>query len=207
MRKCPALIALIIFLLLSAATVAGSSPRPAMPPAGMLAEGLCSYVVDGDTAWFEVMEASVYVAHSYRFIGVNTPETVHPEKAPEPYGPEASAFTAETLLGRRVYIEYDTERIDDYGRHLCYVWLEDGTLFNLTLLELGYGKLSLFPPNMKYADYLAAAQKAARQAQAGLWAPPESAASAIDLSSMTDEELRALQTRITEELRRRSGED
>ena len=203
MRKALALTALLLVLLVTPALAA----HPAMPDPDKLVRGYCSRVVDGDTAWIEVVEDAIPVAHTYRLIGVDTPETVHPDKPPQFYGKEASAFTAETLQDKWVYIEYDLEQTDDYKRHLGYVWLEDGTLFNMTLLEQGYGKFMVIAPNVRYSAFFIAAQKAAQKAQVGIWAPAPASVLLIDLKSMTLEELQILQTRITDELYKRSDRD
>lgn len=121
-----------------------------MPDKADLLEVVCVRPVDGDTAWFE--EISGLVVHKVRFIGIDTPETVHPDKPVQEYGPEASAFTKEMLFGKTVWLEYDIEEYDRYARHLCYIWLEDGSLFNLTLIEEGYAVPSIYPPNVKYVE-------------------------------------------------------
>src|SRR3954470_7439751 len=59
--------------------------------------------VDGDT----VRVRTVRGAETVRFLGVNTPETHHPTKGVECYGPEAAAFTARVLTGRRIELELD----------------------------------------------------------------------------------------------------
>ena len=177
--------------------------KPHMPDLSELIKGYCPQVIDGDTAWIEVVEDGIPVTHSYRLIGVDTPETVHPDIPPQPYGAEASAFTTESLLDKWVYIEYDLEKKDDYDRHLAYVWLEDGSLFNLTLLEKGYGKFLVIAPNVKYSAFLIYAQKAAKNAQVGVWSPLPEVVLSVDLESMTVTELMLLQTRITEELTQR----
>ena len=51
-------------------------------------------VVDGDTIVLEVQNQTEIV----RLLGVDTPETVHPSKPIECFGPEASAFTKATLV-------------------------------------------------------------------------------------------------------------
>lgn len=56
-----------------------------------------SRFIDGDT--FEVMFDDGHV-ETVRLIGVDTPETVHPSKGSEPYGPEASEYTKTMLSGR-----------------------------------------------------------------------------------------------------------
>ena len=58
-----------------------------------------------------------------RLIGVDTPETVLPQKPVEYYGKEASAFTKRLAEGQEVRLEYDQQRRDHYGRTLAYVWL------------------------------------------------------------------------------------
>ncbi len=43
-----------------------------------------------------------------RLLGVDTPETVHPNKPVQFYGKEASNFTKESLTGKSVWLEYDS---------------------------------------------------------------------------------------------------
>ena len=51
-------------------------------------------VVDGDTIVLRVQDQTETV----RLLGIDTPETVHPTKPIECFGPEASAFTKATLV-------------------------------------------------------------------------------------------------------------
>ena len=139
-----------------------------MPDKADLLEVVCAKVVDGDTAWFE--DVDQFVVHKVRFIGIDTPETVHPNKAVMPYGKEASSFTKAALQDKTVYLEYDIEQFDRYARHLCYIWMDDGSLFNLTLIAQGYAVLMTYPPNVKYVDYFVEAQTQARECGFGLWA-------------------------------------
>lgn len=122
-------------------------------------------VVDGDTIEVKMGETKEKV----RLIGIDTPETVHPEKEEEPYGKEASDFTKERLNGQEIRLELDVEERDRYGRLLAYVWLGD-EMFNDTLLREGYARLATFPPNVKYVERFTATQKEARESQRGLWA-------------------------------------
>ena len=93
---------------------------------------LVERVVDGDTI---IVEGVGRV----RLIGVDTPETVHPNRPVEFFGKEASAFTKGLLEGKRVRLEYDQERQDRYGRTLAYVYLTDGTFVNAEIIRRGYG--------------------------------------------------------------------
>ncbi|MFM8947903.1 MAG: thermonuclease family protein, partial [Acidimicrobiaceae bacterium] len=84
-------------------------------------------VIDGDTIVLRVQNQTETV----RLLGVDTPETVHPSKPIECYGPEASAFTKATLAkGSTVKLLRDVEPRDRFQRLLVYLFLADGTLFN-----------------------------------------------------------------------------
>jgi len=123
-----------------------------------------SKVIDGDTIKLENGE-------TVRLIGIDTPETVHPSKAVEYYGKEASNFTRMMAEGKRVRLEFDVQTRDKYNRLLAYVYLEDGTFVNAELVKEGYAKVSTYPPNVKYADLFTELQKEARENNKGLWAP------------------------------------
>jgi len=132
-------------------------------------------VVDGDTLKVNLAGEEYKV----RLIGVNTPETNHPVKRVEPYGPEAKAFTKKMLTGRTVYLEFDVQEKDRYGRLLAYVWLEKPTqitdeeirtkMFNAILLLEGYAQVMTVQPNVKYVDYFLQYQREAMESGKGLW--------------------------------------
>jgi micrococcal nuclease len=141
-----------------------TTPLPIMPPD--LVPAIVDHVVDGDTAWFLIDGVNTKV----RLIGIDTPETVHPTKDIEFYGKEASDFTKAALPeGAEVWLEYDTELKDKYDRDLCYVWLQNGTMLNYTLVLEGYAQVYTFPPNVKYVDMFVDAQRVARENGLGLW--------------------------------------
>ncbi len=58
-------------------------------------------IVDGDTIWVTVTEPGgplqAGASHNIRLLEIDTPETKHPQKGKECWGPEATAF-AERLL-------------------------------------------------------------------------------------------------------------
>ena len=122
-------------------------------------------VVDGDT--IEISPA-IDGVEEVRLIGVDTPETKDPNEGVEPYGPEASAFATDELTGRRVGLEFDVERIDQYDRLLAYVYV-GGEMFNEELVEEGYAQTYPYPPNTKYEDRFAEAQEEARAGGLGIW--------------------------------------
>ncbi len=132
-------------------------------------------VADGDTIKVEAFGKT----HTVRLIGVNTPETKHPTKGVEPYGPEAKKFTTKRLTGKIVWLELDVEERDKYNRLLAYVWLEKPVkfseeeirtkMFNAILLLEGYAQVMTIPPNVKYADHFVKFQREAFEKRKGLW--------------------------------------
>jgi micrococcal nuclease len=119
-------------------------------------------VVDGDTI---VIEGDIKV----RLIGVDTPEVNGPSTDLEYYGEQASAYTKAALTDKTVYLDMDVSETDKYGRLLRYLYLDDGTFFNLKMVEDGYAYASTYPPDVKYAQVFKEAASAARDKSAGLW--------------------------------------
>jgi len=99
-------------------------------------------VVDGDTIIVDLNGAEERV----RLIGIDTPESVHPDKEKNvEYGQIASAFTKDMLEGKQVHLEFDVQERDQYGRLLAYVYL-NGEMFNKILLEQGHATVVTYPP-------------------------------------------------------------
>ena len=103
-----------------------------------------------------------------RILGVDTPETHHPTKGVECFGPEAAAFTTERLTGRIVTLEDDVERRDLYDRRLSYV-IVGGERFEDELLRRGLARLLVIAPNRAHAVEMLSEELAARRAGRGLW--------------------------------------
>lgn len=118
-------------------------------------------VIDGDTIEIEG-------GQRVRYIGIDTPETVHPSKPVECYGKEASDKNKELVEGKMVTLEKDVSKTDKYGRLLRYVWLGD-MMVNEYLVREGYAQSSTYPPDVKYQDRFVEAQRRAREEEKGLW--------------------------------------
>jgi len=124
-------------------------------------------VVDGDTLVLENGER-------VRLIGVDTPETKHPNKPVQRFGKEATAFTQKMVQGKSVRIEFEqgyapTRHKDRYGRTLAYVFLEDGTFLNAEIVKQGYGHAyTRFP--FRYLKEFRQLEREAREQGRGLWA-------------------------------------
>jgi micrococcal nuclease len=120
--------------------------------------------VDGDTIHVRIGDRVDII----RLLGVDTPETHHPTKPVQCFGPEAAAYTKRRLEGRTVTLEDDVEPRDIYDRRLAYVYL-DGHRFNDELLQKGYARLLVIPPNGSHARQMLAEELAAKRAGVGLW--------------------------------------
>ena len=162
------LISLMIGLIIVAAgyysesrSVSNTTATPA--PAGMY------HIVrfdDGDTIVVDMNG----VEEKIRFIGVDTPETQDPRKAVQCFGKAASNYTQGRIGDQPIRLETDplsTNR-DRYDRLLRYVYLPDGTLMNLDIIQQGYGFAYTSFPFTK-SDEFRASQTTAREQGKGLW--------------------------------------
>ena len=84
----------------AAASVPATQPVPRVEPPDGSSHAIVA-VVDGDTAKIEFEGETI----SMRIIGIDTPETVHPSRPVEPYGPEATVRARELLEGKTVTLD------------------------------------------------------------------------------------------------------
>jgi micrococcal nuclease len=125
-------------------------------------------VIDGDTLVVDIAGADEHV----RLIGIDTPETVAPDRPDECFGAEASQRLADLAPpGTALRLERDVEARDQYDRLLAYVYrARDGMFLNLAQVTGGFAEPLAYPPNTAHrADFERAARRA-RVAGAGLWA-------------------------------------
>jgi micrococcal nuclease len=123
--------------------------------------------VDGDTIVLNDVQ-------KVRLIGVDTPETKHPNKPVEYFGKEATEFTKRLCEGKKVRLEYDWQKTDKYGRTLAYVFvLENGKeiFLNAEIIKRGYGYAYLkYPFKDEYMRAFREYERQAREEGLGLWA-------------------------------------
>ncbi|MBM4371074.1 MAG: thermonuclease family protein [Deltaproteobacteria bacterium] len=139
--------AALVFLVLAGCAVGGRLQRVV-------------YVIDGDTL---VLAGGERV----RLLGVDTPETHHPEVPVQRFGQEASAFTKKVATDRLVRLEAGPQERDAYGRLLAYVWM-DGNCLNRELVRRGYAVAATRFPHPRMDEFLAA-EAEARAKKYGLW--------------------------------------
>jgi micrococcal nuclease len=126
-------------------------------------------VVDGDTISVDIDGRREMV----RLIGVDAPETVHPTKGVQCFGPEASQFLTRLLpKGTMLRIERDVEARDAFDRLLLYVFLatpHGERLINVELVLRGFARPLNIAPNEQYRDFFVAANINANRHRRGLW--------------------------------------
>lgn len=135
------------------------------------------HIADGDTV---TVVAGDGLEYRVRLIGIDTPESVNTDEAKNnEYGLMASEHTKNILDGtKELYLEYDKEDIDKYGRLLAYVWLSKdqssiNNMLNARILSDGYAIDMGYEPNDKYAKEFKAIRNEADKNCRGLWAYDE----------------------------------
>jgi len=156
------------FVLAAASVLAAAcaSPTPGGGPAAD-GDGVVTHVVDGDTLDVRIGDTEERI----RLIGVDTPESVAPNRPVQCYGAEASAYLASLVPeGTEVRLERDAVARDQFGRLLAYVYrAEDDLLVNLALIEQGYADAVTYGDNEALYPELVAAEAEARDGGRGLW--------------------------------------
>jgi len=126
-------------------------------------------VVDGDTLDVDCPDGK-YPETRVRLWGVDTPETVKQDTPVQYFGPQASKFTKDFALGKRVRLQLEPQQTRDrYGRLLAYVIGPDGTMFNRRLVAEGYAYADPRYPHRR-KDEFRRLQRSAMRARRGLWA-------------------------------------
>lgn len=127
-------------------------------------------VVDGDTV--HVIDSDNNML-KLRLLLIDTPETVHPKKPVEAFGPEASARMTELMNNAEdLHIEYDEgEQTDHYGRHLVYLYA-DGESVHEVLLEEGLARVGYIYEQQRYLEAFREKEQYAKNNQLGIWSVP-----------------------------------
>lgn len=133
------------------------------PPCVLAAtyQGVVERVIDGDTI--------VIDGTTVRLIGIDTPETKHPDKPIQCFGQEASDYATERLEGKRVKYVTDEKypAQDKYDRLLAYLRDSKG-FFNADMIKKGYAfAYTRFP--FKFEKRFVKYEKKAKKKLLGLW--------------------------------------
>lgn len=160
-----------VFFAASAVFSSGQPVGPLLGPVPVLR------VLDGDTV---VLESNLG-PRIVRLIGIDAPETTHPEAGGKLFAAEASSFAQDLLTeGSDVWVELDLETVDAYGRLLAYLynedplgeWLIEGSparMVNLAIARAGFARIMTIEPNSVYADLFEDAVESAQIDGLGIW--------------------------------------
>lgn len=136
-------------------------------------------VVDGDTITVLLSDGT---EKKIRLLSINAEESVSNDTSKNnKYGQMASDFLKEYLSDTtEIWLQYDTDPQDQYGRELCYVWLSENVdvtskkdiennMLNAILLKEGYVYTVIYEPNSTYKDIFYEIEDRARKSNDGLW--------------------------------------
>jgi len=118
-----------------------------------------SEVTDGDTI-------KLSDGRRIRYIGIDAPE----EEAC--FAEEATEINRDLVLGKNVRLERDVNEMDQFGRYLAYVYVQENgkeVFVNQALLIEGAGEFFLDTVNLKYQEVLVQAAEEAHEKKKGLW--------------------------------------
>jgi len=133
-------------------------------------------VITGDTLRLETGDL-------VRLIGVDTPEahksskqhrdariTGIPIAVLEVMANEAANFTKQLVKGKTVAVEFDTQRTDNYGVLVGYVFVVEEDLFvNAEIIKKGYTSYVDTTPNKRYDTLFRKLHKQTQKKVTGLW--------------------------------------
>jgi micrococcal nuclease len=174
-RLLTGLLLVVVFLFLAACSDGGeaatATKRPTATPApsptpGEMVEARLVRISDGDTIVVEIDGLEYRV----RYLGMDTPETHHPDIGAQWLGLEATEANRALLAGGTVMLEKDISDADHYDRILRYIWV-DGQMVQLELLRQGLARVGFYEPDIKYCQQFFTAEREAQQAKRGLWGP------------------------------------
>lgn len=150
------LVAVIVSKIEDKKSAGETSPIPESSPLYTVAR-----VIDGDTIELET-------GQKVRYIGIDTPETVAPNKPDGCFGKDAANKNRELVEGKQVRLEKDVNDTDRYGRLLRYVYVDD-IFVNEYLVRQGYAFAVSYPPDISKQEILREAENEAKTHLRGLW--------------------------------------
>ncbi|MBN1582624.1 MAG: thermonuclease family protein [Anaerolineae bacterium] len=170
------LIAIVLSMAMCTAPAPTATARPTstplpLPTATLIPaekqEARVLRVIDGDTIIVDLQGKQYRV----RYIGIDTPETHHPDDGADYWGFEATDANRQLVPeGSIVVLQRDLSETDIYGRLLRYIWVDD-VLINAELVRMGLARVLFYEPDVLYQSEIKAAEKEAQEARRGLYGP------------------------------------
>jgi micrococcal nuclease len=123
-------------------------------------------VIDGDTIKVKNLESGEII--KVRYLGIDTPE-LNGQNYETCFAIESREKNRELVLDKKLYLEFDIDRYDRFGRVLAYVYTEDEIFVNLKLVEEGFAKYYLDGFNTSHQDEFLEAVMNSQENYIGLW--------------------------------------
>lgn len=168
---------LLGLLLATSVLIVSCADRPFTIPSeqawALEANAVVTETIDGDTIRVRLGSGTEIV----RLLGIDTPETVDPNRPEQCFGAEASEYLNQVLpVGTPIRLERDLQARDAFGRLLGYVHrAADGLFINRDLLAGGYADTLSIEPNTIFRTQFAESQRVAQAELRGLWGKCSSA--------------------------------
>ncbi|MFO7733447.1 MAG: thermonuclease family protein [Candidatus Aminicenantes bacterium] len=161
------LVPIVLAALLIPAAARTLAFRSGPGPAAETLRGTVVYVYDGDTIRVRLDGGG---DRRVRLIGVDCPELDDDREEVRFLSFVAKRFAHARLIKKKVGLVLGPEKQDAYGRMLAFVEMEDGLVFNESLVREGFAWAYLkFPFDEAWRKRLKAAEADARGAERGLW--------------------------------------
>jgi len=188
MRKIPSLFLLILLLL--SAVYASSQEVITTPDIETLEKAKVSSIFDGDTF------TTYQYAESIRLIGIDAPEDKAGSKPISEYGYKSYQFVRDKLINiasRNIYLEFDEDKFDNYGRILAYVYYEDEDgsllLLNEEILRNGLARPLFYEDTSKKQEIFVKAYIQAYEDRKGIFEKYDDESIVVESSSLTKRDL------------------
>ena len=127
-------------------------------------------VIDGDTIVVDIENPpeGLQNRERVRFLGIDAPEMASRSRPAEHFAHESTQRAREMLEHRTVYLAFDWDLRDRFGRLLAYIYLSDGFCFNAWQVQNGYA-VALTRFRFQFLDEFVNHENTARANRAGLW--------------------------------------
>jgi micrococcal nuclease len=104
-----------------------------------------------------------------KYIGLQAPPLQSIVPLVREYGKNSMDYNKTIVEGKTIQVAWGSQIRDDQGNLLGYVFLEDGTFVNQSILKEGHARALITPPNIKFAGVFRKSELEARRQKKGLW--------------------------------------
>jgi len=180
----------LLLLLVVSVVYANSQELITIPDIENLEKAKVSSILDGDTI------NTYQYAESIRLIGIDAPENKAGSKPISEYGYKSYQFVKDRLINianRNVYLEFDEDKFDDYGRVLAYVYYEDEednlVLLNEEILKNGLARPLFYEDTSKKQEIFVKAYIQAYEDRKGIFKKYDDENIVVESDALTQKDL------------------